>query len=1528
MKESAAMAPPLEVEAPTGSNDKSANSASNEASDESISSSKTAAEVSHDSRKLLTSQNQKKPSGSATPRDDAGDMQAEIKRLNRQIQDLKMIHQEEREQLEDAWEEDYEFRSWSTREVKAPGMPFTRSHRAYVSDKVAKDFSEELDPVEVIHYAREAERQEIQAWRLAHPGQEYQAPQSKSGPPSTSMLNRVPWTEFQESLEVTDQSNRFAIDVLIGEPNVKVTLPSLRYRTGGAARYGFDNRVDTSGGAANAPSAAANLRKPTGRTMSRGQGPLPERIRINSTAILRILSKIFQEEISTNFEPVLMMRPFRGLIWYKDEIRKWRDDLEKNVIKAQIEAEKTQKEEDTKKGDDEEKEITEDVVEAKMEVGSSADQKEPEAADKKLEGEAKDKDPQSTVDDISNNTPEEKEDTEKAEDENDDEKGETKQRRGSMDTEIADDDALINTQEALDDLNCLVDFIDHDLEDKLAYLASEECTKVVWSDIWHLFKPGDFVVSKDEKQAYRVIQVKYATHSMKPPTGRNLWMSEAKAKLDDSPITIQCVFLDFDGERIGPVTQTIDIHRYEGERSIRSLSVVPLRRAKTRNLKEALIKRGSMFIEACDPQRRGIPMHYSGLSLETQEEIDSQVVIDFEEAFATNDVGGKTKPSGWTIEKLVLECFAGSIKDEMQLYLHDVQTNWKPELKDIDPGGDSDTDYTSDSSDSRGGIRSRRRRAQMNRTCLPQCCSNENVHDDVFVEHNRSSEFVQSQFWEDDLNEGMPSLTITARSLREAMEDEDYITDDDKLITSYRVFGFIMRSRKWAKLDLTYLGPMKGQNTFDLLVLPPGHREMVESLVTQHFLDKASAYDETDEVDIVRGKGKGLILLLHGAPGVGKTTTAECVATYFHKPLFQITCGDLGSTAEVVESRLEKNFALASRWGCILLIDEADVFLEARQTENFDRNSLVAVSHLTVFLRTLEYYTGILFLTTNRVGTFDEAFTSRIHISLYYPPLSQASTLAVFKVNLTRIQARFEKKKERGEAELELDELSVNEFILDYFAENKDARWNGRQIRNACQTALALAEFEGQKLANPDASGGRNVMEVAAMSRKMVKVKLTKKHFQDVAKAYLAFMKYLREVHGVSAAQQAKNFRLRHDRWGLGESASLLASRQREYGGEGKSNYGQRYGARPSGRQGYQTRGQRYRQEQHMDDEDIAYEYGYADDYHGREDDQGLMQDDDDGRDFENGPSFDEEDDYDEGYEERPLARGKQPAQNYDEDNEYYPNDQQQAAMYRPGPSQAKPGERYPARGGSRGRGSGRGQQTSRRGEHAPKRRVVPGAHRKVPPTFPIVPISPEEVMSLVIIDPFLDRGLVEQVFVLGLPWVTPDQITVKQIMYTGAAYAVAEVQVANKKEPFLCKASGSPGGVISGPSLRREAACLAKILRAFYIPDNVRLRRLFGYVLHKDTSEIIEFLHQWIPGCKLSEIGTVSVEEETRQKWKSKNCISWGDPRPGSVFIDEKGDAWLSGFARSCCDDEEAMAMETKERDEHGLAEIIELLK
>lgn len=63
-------------------------------------------------------------------------------------------------------------------------------------------------------------------------------------------------------------------------------------------------------------------------------------------------------------------------------------------------------------------------------------------------------------------------------------------------------------------------------------------------------------------------------------------------------------------------------------------------------------------------------------------------------------------------------------------------------------------------------------------------------------------------------------------------------------------------------------------------------------------------------------------------------------------------------------------------------MDEADVFLERRSVHDLQRNALVSV-----FLRLLEYFQGILFLTTNRVETFDEAFQSRIHIALRYNDL-------------------------------------------------------------------------------------------------------------------------------------------------------------------------------------------------------------------------------------------------------------------------------------------------------------------------------------------------------------------------------------------------------------------------------------------------------------------------------------------------------------------------------------------------------------
>ena len=181
-------------------------------------------------------------------------------------------------------------------------------------------------------------------------------------------------------------------------------------------------------------------------------------------------------------------------------------------------------------------------------------------------------------------------------------------------------------------------------------------------------------------------------------------------------------------------------------------------------------------------------------------------------------------------------------------------------------------------------------------------------------------------------------------------------------------------------------------------------------------------------------------MVLHGPPGVGKTLTAETVAEYTKRPLYSVSSGDLGTQSTMLDERLSRILDMASTWKCVLLIDEADIFLEQRSLHDLERNSLVSI-----FLRVLEYYEGILFLTSNRVNTFDDAFKSRIHVPLKYSELTFDSRKRIWKNFLGRF----------GE------EVDVDEEGYDMLAE---AEINGRQIKNVVRTAKSLAQFHGQRL--------------------------------------------------------------------------------------------------------------------------------------------------------------------------------------------------------------------------------------------------------------------------------------------------------------------------------------------------------------------------------------------------------------------------------------------------------------------------------
>lgn len=267
------------------------------------------------------------------------------------------------------------------------------------------------------------------------------------------------------------------------------------------------------------------------------------------------------------------------------------------------------------------------------------------------------------------------------------------------------------------------------------------------------------------------------------------------------------------------------------------------------------------------------------------------------------------------------------------------------------------------------------------------------------------------------------------------------------------------------------------KDAFESLAMDQDGKVLIEALVRNKIaVDKA--------IDMVQGKGNGLIILLHGRPGTGKTMTAESVAEIAEKPLYRVTCGDIGTEPREVEKYLQRVFHLGKIWDCVVLLDEADVFLEQRSLADLSRNALVSV-----FLRMLEYYNGILILISNCVGTFDEVFKSRIQLALYYENLNEPQRRHIWK-NFAKRLALLQREEGGGggggsggrEGKERIDTMEILPSVGDL----AEYEMNGRQIRNAITTARQLALF---------------------------KEMLSVKHLEHSIEVIGKFDKYLEEVH-------------------------------------------------------------------------------------------------------------------------------------------------------------------------------------------------------------------------------------------------------------------------------------------------------------------------------------------------------------------------------------------------------------------------------
>jgi SpoVK/Ycf46/Vps4 family AAA+-type ATPase len=251
------------------------------------------------------------------------------------------------------------------------------------------------------------------------------------------------------------------------------------------------------------------------------------------------------------------------------------------------------------------------------------------------------------------------------------------------------------------------------------------------------------------------------------------------------------------------------------------------------------------------------------------------------------------------------------------------------------------------------------------------------------------------------------------------------------------------------------------------LVFDEQQKDLVLSFVENHSLNNGAL---TAMEDVIVGKGQGLIMLLSGPPGTGKTLMAEAIADRTHRPLFYLQAEDLGINAASLGANIKRVFEMATEWNAVILLDEADVFMADRNPNDIHRNELVSI-----FLRELEYFRGIIFLTTNLYHTIDTAFRSRVSLHLLFQSLSREARETVWRKFLQRLPENNRITDVTDESSTTPQNASTNENGEDEISTGYDDKplddedmkelslWqlNGREIKTVVKMVRSWCNHKG-----------------------------------------------------------------------------------------------------------------------------------------------------------------------------------------------------------------------------------------------------------------------------------------------------------------------------------------------------------------------------------------------------------------------------------------------------------------------------------
>jgi hypothetical protein len=388
----------------------------------------------------------------------------------------------------------------------------------------------------------------------------------------------------------------------------------------------------------------------------------------------------------------------------------------------------------------------------------------------------------------------------------------------------------------------------------------------------------------------------------------------------DKSFRVTCSAYDWDGTNFSIYVYDFYIKNFSGEKKINSLDIYPAEDYSTEDgddtyhkLQESLRIRGEKYVELCTQEPSMLQCEYQGIALVTPTALHR----------LTTKGRGQGYPSQSSFDDDEAEVASIEMTGKQSRVIVD-NLSFMKSARNTMKRGDTPPLGTKSSFIERG--------------CICGICK-----ESVF------------QTWKPESNMSQ-SLEGIAQDFSEEKERLQFLPP--------RLLGYALKEKVWGQFlveKLTLIKPNvdkeKSGPFWTELELEEDAKRHLMAFVQHHRASgtRKAGIDDAggNAFDVIEGKGQGLVILLHGPPGVGKTLTAETIALATGRPLLTVSVTEIGVDYQLAEKNLTEVFVDAARWEAVLLMDEAEVFVEQRSYQDMKQNALVSV-----MLRCLEYFQG------------------------------------------------------------------------------------------------------------------------------------------------------------------------------------------------------------------------------------------------------------------------------------------------------------------------------------------------------------------------------------------------------------------------------------------------------------------------------------------------------------------------------------------------------------------------------------------